>query len=72
MTIYEQAREQGLQQGLQQGRVTLLVKLITIKFGELPREYQARLEAATNEEIERYSERVLTADTLAAVFGEAG
>lgn len=74
MTIYEQALQEGLQRGIQQGihqgRVLTLVRLLELKFGELPSEYSARLQRATAEELDRYDERVLTADSLAAVFAD--
>jgi predicted transposase YdaD len=84
MTIYEQAlqegREQGRAQGREQGReqgrhetqVSILTKQLTLKFGELSTEYEARLQAASAEDLEVYVERILIADTLAAVFGEPG
>jgi hypothetical protein len=46
----------------------LLVKQLTLEFGELPDVYRTRLEASTTEALERYAERLLAAHTLAAVF----
>lgn len=70
MTIYEQALHKGRQEGRQQTSVNLLAKQLTLKFGELPSEYEARLHAATPEDVDRYVERILTADTIAAVFAD--
>jgi predicted transposase/invertase (TIGR01784 family) len=72
----EQGREQGLkrgrEQGLERGRATeartILERLLTRRFGALPASAQARLEQANLEEMETWLERVLDADTLAAVF----
>jgi hypothetical protein len=46
----------------------MLAKLLTLKFGELPSDCAERLQTASGEDLERYIERILTADTLAAVF----
>lgn len=86
MTIYEQARQVGLQQGIEQGieqgigqgieqgihrgRIEQLLELLELKFGELPSEYAARLQSATATDIHRYAKRMLTADSLAAVFAD--
>lgn len=74
MTIYEQARQVGLQQGIGQGnlrgRIEQLSELLELKFGELPSEYAARLQSATATDIHRYAKRMLTADSLAAVFAD--
>jgi predicted transposase/invertase (TIGR01784 family) len=55
---------------IQQGQVTLLVKQLVCKFGELPADLRARIEVATLEQLEHYAEKVLFADTLAAVFSD--
>jgi predicted transposase/invertase (TIGR01784 family) len=62
--------EELMQRGRAQGQVTLLVKQLTRKFGDLPAEYRARLEAATSDLLERYAERLLGEGTLAAVFAD--
>ncbi len=55
---------------MQQGGARLLVKQLSAKFGDLPAEYRARLEAATSDLLERYAVRLLGAPTLAEVFAE--
>lgn len=62
--------EELMQKGRVQGQVTLLAKMLTRKFGDLPAEYRARLETATNDLLESYAERLLGAGTLAAVFAD--
>jgi hypothetical protein len=66
----QKGREVGREEGRAEGQVTLLVRQLTRKFGELPAEYRARLEAATCDLLERYAERLLVAGTLAAVFSD--
>jgi len=70
--------EQGLQQGLQQGEekgfylgeLQTLQRLLTKRVGPLPEAVQVRLSTATREEIERWLDRVLDAQTLDEVFAE--
>lgn len=74
MTIAEQLRQEGLQQGLQQGRqqerAAVLLKQLTLKFGSLPPACVTRIEAASYEQLERYIERVLTAESLEDLFAD--
>lgn len=74
MTIAEQMRREGaaegLAEGLAAGRVQVLTKLLTLKFGIVSAEQMARIEAATVAQLDRYVERVLTAETLDAVLAE--
>jgi hypothetical protein len=64
MTIAEQMRREGEAQG----RVHVLRKFLTLKFGAIDAEHEALIAVATDEDLDRYVERVLTAETLAAVF----
>jgi predicted transposase/invertase (TIGR01784 family) len=80
--LIEQGRQEGLEKGLEKGRnegrnegllqahTSLLVKLLTLKFGAIPPTYRVIIETATLEQLERYATRVLFADTLTAVFVE--
>jgi hypothetical protein len=66
----EQGREEGLVKGRKEGQIAALRGLLAFKFGSptLDRRYEAMLHAATPEAIDRYLQRVLRADSLAAVF----
>jgi predicted transposase YdaD len=66
--LHQEGLEKGLEKGCRKGRVETLEKLMTLKFGGLPAEAQARVEAASDEELERYIERILGAKTLESVF----
>jgi predicted transposase YdaD len=80
MTIAEQLHEQGrkkgredglkkgLKKGRKEGRIAALRSLLVFKFQTLDADYEARLQAATPAAIDRYLHRLLTADSLAAVF----
>ncbi|KIG17165.1 Transposase [Enhygromyxa salina] len=60
--------EMLIEQGRNEGRNELLEKLLALKFGPLPPTYKARLASATLEQLDLYATRVLTADSLEAVF----
>jgi hypothetical protein len=53
-----------------EAQITLIVRQLTRKLGDLPAEYRARLETATTDLLERYAERLIGAGTLAAVFAD--
>ena len=70
--LHEQGRAEGLATGLErgrlEGRLDTLRRQLVYKFQALDAASEARLEAATPQMIERYLQRVLVADSLAAVF----
>lgn len=65
ITSFERIAEK---RGVQSGRASLLLKQLTLKFGELPGDIEARVTRAEVEELDRWAERVLTADSLDEVF----
>ncbi len=70
MTIAEQWHEEGIAKGREEGRIAALRSLLSSKFGAqaLEATYEARLQAATPAAIDVYLQRVLVADSLAAMF----
>jgi hypothetical protein len=70
----QKLRDEGLKEGLKEGRKegerTLLLRQLRARFGELPAASVARIEAAELAELERWSERVLSAKTLAEALDE--
>ena len=66
----KKGREAGLKKGLQEGRLATLRSLLLFKFHTLGAKHEARLKAATPEAIDCYLQRLLTADSLAAVFDD--
>lgn len=83
MTIAEQYIQEGLEKGRAEGRAAgleegraehlanlraTLRKLLSLKFGPPSPEVEARIAAASVEELDRYIERVVFATDLAAVF----
>jgi hypothetical protein len=71
----EEGRQEGRQEGREEGRVATLrtlrsLILVKFKLRKLQPRYEKRLLAAEPERIECYFQRVLTADSLAAVFDD--
>jgi hypothetical protein len=69
MNFSEHARAEGREEGQVLGQRATLIKLLQLKFGVLPAEIAARLENASPEELDRWTEAVLSASSLEAVFG---
>ena len=65
-----QGKAEGKAEGRAQGKAETLRKLLTLRFGELSEASELRIASASEEELDRWVERVLTADTLNAVIGE--
>ncbi|HEX8114351.1 MAG TPA: hypothetical protein VF516_41760 [Kofleriaceae bacterium] len=63
-------REEGIAKGREEGRIAALRSQLRAKFGAqaLDATYEARLQAATPAVVDHYLQRVLVADSLAAVF----
>ncbi|NLY15908.1 MAG: hypothetical protein GXZ05_05940, partial [Gammaproteobacteria bacterium] len=70
----EKGIEQGIEQGMDKGRLialqSTLQKLLQLKFRELDAATQERLQNASAAELEHWTERILFADSLEAVFAE--
>ena len=64
----EEGRQEGRLEGLQHGEVRVLTALLHLRFGELPIAAQRRIEQADAETLLRWSERVLTAQSLSEVL----
>jgi hypothetical protein len=68
----EKGMAQGLAQGVGKGQARLLQLLIERRFGAVPPEVDARLQAAPPEQLEVWALRVLDSTSLDDVFGQAG
>ena len=62
---------QGREEGRQEGRAKTLLELLKARFGPVPAEVKARILAAKEPALARWSLRVLTARTLAGVMEPA-
>lgn len=63
-----EGRQEGLERGLEEGQRHTLARLLELKFGPVPDWAQARLATAPRGELARWTERVLTAESLRDVF----
>jgi predicted transposase YdaD len=61
--------QKGLQEGLQKGEARLLLRLLAIRFGDLPLWVQERVQQADVSQLDHWGERLLDARTLADLFG---
>jgi hypothetical protein len=66
MTIAEELHAEGYAKS----HLDVLRRLLVLKFQALDPAAEARLQAANTEAVDRYLERLLTADSLAAVFAD--
>jgi hypothetical protein len=72
VNVAEQLIQEGVQKGLAKGRVemqrTLLLKLLKARVGAPPDDVVARVMSADEADLDRWTDRALTALTLAEVF----
>ena len=69
--LIEQGRQQGLEQGLEQGKVAMrsvLLRMLERRFGAPTTAVRERVESASLGDLELWTERLLEADSLEAVF----
>jgi hypothetical protein len=64
----EQGRQAGRQEGRQEGGAAILLRLIDRKFGPPSEPVRARISSADPDTLLRWSDRILTADSLDAVL----
>jgi len=65
----ERGMAKGLEQGREQGRLNTLTRQLSRRFGPLPDAALARLQSATPDQLDLWTDRVLDAPTLEAVLG---
>ena len=68
LLTYEAGLAKVRREGREEGKAELLRHQLTLKFGGLPEAIVARLAKASSTDLHVWSERVLSADTLASVF----
>lgn len=64
----EEGREEGIQLGEERRLRQMLAKLLSGRFGPLDAATEARLQNASLETLDHWSDRILTASTLDEVF----
>ena len=66
----ERFEEKGRQEGRQEGEATILLHLLTLKFGSPNDAMRQRVQQADSETLLRWSARVLAAQSLEEIFAE--
>jgi len=64
----EKGREEGVKKGIRQGEAQMLLRQLSLRFGDLPQSVREQVESADADTLLRWSERILTATTLNEVF----
>lgn len=59
-----EGKAEGRAEGKAEGKAELLLKLLQLKFGAVPETVRERVGAASADELDRFAERVLVAETL--------
>ena len=67
---FKKFKERIHAEGRLEDRQAVLRLLLSQKFGELPEDVSKRLEAATYEQLSTWTDRILVADSLVAVFAD--
>jgi len=65
----QKGRREGLQKGRREGAAQLLIRLLELKFGPLSDDIKHRVREAEEEQVQLWSERILSAQRLGDVFG---
>jgi hypothetical protein len=76
--LREEGRQEGIQQGIQEGirkgiqhgRYSLLVRILTHRFGPLPDWAIQQISSAPSEQLDRWADRVLEAKSIQGVMAE--
>ncbi len=68
--LTKQGEEKGRKEGRQEGQAELVLRLLALRFGELPSNITQRVQAASDSDLTQWAERVLTAASLDKVFAD--
>lgn len=67
---YREGLRQAMEVGLVEGAAKILLRLLRRRFGELPADLKERVAAAGLAAIDRWTDRVFDAESLASVFAD--
>ncbi len=70
MGFTQMIREEGMREGLQKGTILTLRRQLGIKFKTVPDWAEELLKNAMPSDLEQWTDRILTADTIEDVFGK--
>lgn len=66
----EQGKLEGRQEGRQEGQATILLRLLQLKFGDVPEAVRRKIERADPRTLLVWSERVLTAAGIEQIIDD--
>lgn len=69
-SIERRSLEQGIQRGIVQGEASILRRQLKRRFQRLPAWVEERFAGASREELERWADRVISAESLEDVFAQ--
>ena len=69
-STYDKITRESKAEGERTGAATLLQTLLRRRFGAIPEATMARIASGSRQDLDRWAERVLDAETLAAVFAD--
>ncbi len=64
----EKGEARGIEKGIEKGEALLLQRLLVRRFGALPNDVVAQISAASQEQLESWSDRILDATCLNDIF----
>jgi hypothetical protein len=70
MTAAQKLIDQGRELGRAEGQAEMLLRLVAARFGDPPSPVEARVRAASPEQVARWAERLLRAASLGEVFAD--
>ena len=70
MGLTQMARDEGRQEGRKEGGILILRRQLGIKFKTVPDWAEELLKNSVPSDLEQWSDRILTADTIEQVFGK--
>lgn len=68
--LKEEGRNEGRNEGRREGEANVLLRLLKKKFGALPKGTQKRIQEAEPELLLEWIDRVISAKSVAEVFGD--
>lgn len=69
MQVREEGIQQGMQQGMELGERSVLLKLLKRRFAKEAQSYESKVAMADQQDLERWLDNILDADTIEDVFG---
>lgn len=66
--LLNEGMQKGMQKGRQEGELNLLIRQLTRRFGPLDATTLQRLQQANSEDLERWADNILDANSLDEVF----